>query len=265
MEQRLKSFSDELEIKVKERTADLLETNSQLQQFAHATSHDLQEPLRKIMTFCSRLQEKYTDELSDEAKVILGKIKNSSGRMITLIKDLLDYSQLINHEKLVEPTNLNEILKNVLTDFELLIEQKKATIQTDALLVIDAIPMQMDQLFYSLISNGLKFVKEGVPPVIQITSHMLPLNEIKKYPGLNISVQYCELIFKDNGIGLDQKYGLQIFAIFQRLHNRDLYDGTGIGLALCKKIVENHHGEIFVKAKENEGASFHVILPISKS
>ncbi len=260
----LKNFNTALETKIKERTTDLSETNSQLQQFAHAASHDLQEPLRKILTFTNRLQEKHKAEFSDDTQVLLKKISSASGRMVNLIKDLLDYSYLINHEKLFESTNLNEILNNVLTDFELLIEQKKADIKSDVLPVINSIPLQMNQLFYNLISNGLKFSKEDVTPHIRVTSQMLSKKRMSDFASLNPTAQYCEIIFKDSGIGFDQKYSEKIFAIFQRLHNNETYKGTGIGLALCKKIVENHHGEIFVESKENEGSSFHLILPVAQ-
>ncbi|MEO8147791.1 MAG: CheR family methyltransferase [Bacteroidia bacterium] len=267
-EQKLKSFSEELEAKVKERTGDLLQTNMQLQQFAYVASHDLQEPLRKIFTFTSRLQEKHKGEFSAPAKTLLNKVGGASERMRNLIQDLLNYSRLINHENQFVPTDLNETLKNILNDFELLIEQKKAKIKSDKLPVISAIPLQMNQLFYNLISNALKYSKDEVPPVITITSRMLSKKEIEKHPAINArvseAVKYCEIIFKDNGIGFEQKYGEQIFTIFQRLHNKETYSGTGIGLALSKKIVENHHGEIFAESKENEVAAFHVILPVKQ-
>ncbi|WP_255516918.1 CheR family methyltransferase [Larkinella sp. C7] len=260
-EQKLKTFSEALEIKVKERTADLQLTNEKLQQFAHAASHDLQEPLRKIVTFSNRLQEKHEDEFSMEAKTYLSKIAGASVRMSKLIQDLLNYSQLLNHEKLFAPTDLGETLENVLSDFELLIEQKKAFITSGLLPTIEAIPLQMNQLFYNLISNALKFSREGTPPTLAISSHLLTPETISQYPTLNPSMTYCELIFKDNGIGFEQKYGQQVFVLFQRLNQPGQYQGTGIGLSLSKKIVEIHHGEIFVEATETQGAAFHIILP----
>ncbi len=260
--ENLQNFNIELEAKIKERTADLEQTNSQLQQFAHAASHDLQEPIRKIITFTNLLQEKHGGEFSGDAENLMKKIVSSSDRMITLIKDLLDYSYLINHEKSFELTDLNTILKNVLSDFELLIEQKKASIKMVKLPTLNAIPLQMNQLFSNLVNNSLKFTKENEPPVIRITSSILSEKQIAQYPLLNPSLKYSEIILEDNGIGFDQKYEAQIFTIFQRLHDKTSYKGTGIGLALCKKIVENHHGEIFVKAKEGNGAAFHIILPL---
>jgi two-component system, chemotaxis family, CheB/CheR fusion protein len=233
-----------------------------LDQFAHVASHDLQEPLRKILTFSMRLQDNHKDELSTEVKGYLHKIEASSSRMTVLIKDLLNYSRLLQHEKLFSKTDLNVTLDTTLVDFELLIEEKKAEIVVAKLPTLDAIPFQMNQLFNNLISNSLKFSKDGVPPVITITSRKLPEKEIEKYASLNPALSYVEIILQDNGIGFDQKYADQIFTIFQRLHSNETYSGTGIGLSLCKKIVENHHGEIFADSKENEGAVFHIILPL---
>jgi two-component system CheB/CheR fusion protein len=227
-------------------------------------SHDLQEPLRKILTFSMRLQDDHKAELSKEVKFYLDKIEGASSRMSTLIRELLNYSRLLGQEKLVVQTNLNATLKNVLKDFELLIDEKKALINFDELPSIEAIPLQMNQLFYNLISNALKFSREDVPPVINITSRTLSDKQVKKHPSLNPSVTYVEICFKDNGIGFDQKYSEKIFTIFQRLHNRDTFSGTGIGLALIKKITENHQGLTFATAKEDEGATFHVILPVKQ-
>ncbi|TXD85227.1 PAS domain S-box protein [Subsaximicrobium wynnwilliamsii] len=267
-----KSFTEALEVKVKQRTAalkksneELKKTNTQLDQFAHVASHDLQEPLRKILTFSMRLQDDHKAELSKEVKFYLDKIEGASARMSTLIRELLNYSRLLGHEKSVVQTNLNATLKNVLKDFELLVEEKKALINFDELPSIEAIPLQMNQLFYNLISNALKFSREEVPPVINITSRTLSDKQVKKHPTLNPSVTYVEIRFKDNGIGFDQKYSEKIFTIFQRLHNRDTFIGTGIGLALIKKITENHQGLTFAAAKEHKGATFHVILPVKQS
>jgi len=269
--QKLITFSEELETKVKERTAELKQaneelqqTNMQLDQFAYIASHDLQEPLRKITTFSMRLQDKYKDGLSTEVKSYLNKIEGASNRMTNLIRDLLNYSRLLQHDKLFSKTDLNETLKNIINDFELLIHEKKATIKTDTLPTVDAISLQMNQLFYNLISNALKYSKEDVPPVITITSRTLSSEEIDKHPDFNPFISYIEIIFKDNGIGFEQQYADKIFTIFQRLHDKETFIGTGIGLALTKKIVENHHGEIFAEAKENKGAAFHVILPMTQ-
>ncbi|MEO6612753.1 MAG: PAS domain-containing protein, partial [Chitinophagaceae bacterium] len=270
-ELKLKTFAQELETKVKERTAELQTSNEELRQsnmhldqFAYVASHDLQEPLRKILTFTMRLQDKHADELTPEAKSYITKIEGASGRMRILIQDLLNYSRLLQHETLFKETDLSEILKNVLSDFELLIQEKKAEIKTGQLPTIAGIPLQLNQLFYNLINNSLKFSKKEVPPVISITSRTLSEKEITKYPALDPSISYVEIIFKDNGIGFEQQYAKRIFSIFQRLHDKDTFTGTGIGLALTRKIIENHHGDIFADAKENQGAAFHVILPITQ-
>jgi two-component system CheB/CheR fusion protein len=181
--------------------------------------------------------------------------------MSTLIRDLLHYSRLLEHEKLFVKTDLNEILKNTLNDFELLVDEKKAKINFEELPTIEAIPLQMTQLFYNLLSNALKFTRADVKPVINITSRLLSENEIQKYPAFSPLTSYVEIVIKDNGIGFEQQYGKQIFTIFQRLQSKEAFNGNGIGLALVTKIIENHHGEVFAKAKESRGAAFHVILP----
>ena len=273
-DQQLVKFSEGLELNVKERTNDLKilnseleysnkelnQANSQLQQFAYVASHDLQEPLRKILTFTNRLSDKYNDELNPDAKSLIKKINEASGRMRILIQDLLNYSYLLNHEKLFVKTNLNVVLENVLEDFELLIEQKNAIVNFTKLPEIEAIPLQMNQLFYNIIGNALKFSIEDKSTVINITSNKLTATEIKKYPSLISNLTYYEIIISDNGIGFEDKYNKQIFTIFQRLHNKSSYSGTGIGLALCKKIMENHGGEIFAISEEGSGAEFHIIL-----
>ncbi|MEO7768253.1 MAG: PAS domain S-box protein, partial [Ferruginibacter sp.] len=259
-------FSETLKatnLDLKTAAEELRQTNLQLAQFAHAASHDLQEPLRKILTFITMLQEKYSNELADGATMLLHKISSATLRMRTLIQDLLNYSHVINHEELFVSTDLNDTLRNVLNDFELVIDQNEAVIKSDILPVINAIPFQVNQLFYNLIGNALKFSKNHVPPAITVSSRILPALEINNYPALNPLIPYFEIIFADKGVGFAQKYGEQIFTIFKRLHNKEAYSGTGIGLSICKKIVENHAGEIFAEGEENNGSAFHVILPVS--
>ncbi|WP_230717844.1 CheR family methyltransferase [Flavobacterium sp. JAS] len=276
IEKRLQVLSDGFEAKVQERTADLLSANIeleasvkdlhyanvQLQEYAYVASHDLQEPLRKILMFISRILG-MDEKISDEALNMLEKISKSSIRMNTLIKDLLAYSYLNNLDAQFVSTDLNVILENILFDFELLIEERKLNIKLGKLPVINAIPLQMNQLFYNLISNALKFCKnDGSVSKIEINSRKLTAAQIKKYPSLDPASSYCEIVIKDNGIGFDEQYKNKIFTIFQRLHNNEIYTGTGIGLSIGKKIVENHKGIIFSKAEENVGAEFHVILPL---
>jgi two-component system CheB/CheR fusion protein len=272
IEHRLKGFSDDLETQVKERTVllkksieELRQTNIQLDQFAHVASHDLQEPLRKISIFSKRLQNMPTEDLSEEVTSYITKIDGAAGRMSQLIQDLLHFSRLLHFEKEFSKVNLNEIVKNVLSDFEVLLQEKNGVVEFEELPVIHAIPLQMNQLFYNLINNALKFSRVEVPSMISITSHALSPKEVEKYPTFNPLLSYVEIVFKDNGIGFDQQFAKKIFTIFQRLHGREIYVGTGIGLALCQKIVDNHQGEIFTFAAEKEGASFHVILPVKQS
>jgi signal transduction histidine kinase len=179
--------------------------------------------------------------------------------MTQLIKDVLDYSRLSNTEESFVPIDLNIVLQQVKVDFDLLIEQKQTIITNNTLPIVKGIPLQLQQLFTNLIGNSLKFCEKQ--PIINITGSMLPTSEIPFYPGLQEHISYVKLEFSDNGIGFEQQFAERIFAIFQRLNERKVYAGTGIGLALCKKIVENHHGIIRANGKLNDGATFTVILP----
>jgi two-component system CheB/CheR fusion protein len=262
-----KVVNDELEQKVAQRTHDLIETNntlsntnSELEQFAYVASHDLQEPLRKILTFSDRLM-KFKNEIPEEGKIYMDKISSSTERMSHLIDDLLNFSRTSAVNKKLIRTDLNKSLKDVLDDFELIMTQKMATIKSDTLPTIPALPLQIHQLFHNLISNALKFAKENEPCVITITARELGKDEISEFKMLDPERVYSEIVFSDNGIGFNPEFASQIFVIFQRAHYEKKYQGTGIGLALCRKIVNNHHGEIFATSEEGKGASFHVILP----
>jgi two-component system CheB/CheR fusion protein len=261
-EVKLRTFSLTQGSEIKQRTSDLEQSNLRLEQFAHTASHELQEPLRKIITFSKALQKwQGEDACPQDAKDYLTKIEHASERMSKLIQDMLNFASITQIEGLYEKTDLNAVLQNILFDFELLISEQQAKIISDGLPEIEAIPFQMNQLFYELIYNSLKFSRKDVTPVIHISSRKLTKAEVKAHQKLNESNAYFELTFKDNGIGFDQKYASQIFAMFQRLNKQNDYPGTGIGLALCKKIVQSYNGEIFAEGKENEGAIFHVILP----
>ncbi len=264
-----KTVEAELEKKVDERTrelnivnAALEKSNSELEQFAYIASHDLQEPLRKIKTFVGRLQELSNERNDPQAAVYMEKIVNASGRMSDLIRDLLEYSRTT---KVIEPPvtiDLNEVLDNVLSDFELMIVQKGAIIKADRLPVLKAVPHQMNQLFNNLVSNSLKFLKENTNPVITITCTSLN-DEEKKANKLDSEKEYTRIIFSDNGIGFSNEFSEAIFEIFQRLNPRHAYAGSGIGLSICRKIVANHHGIIKADSTEGSGASFHIILPVN--
>jgi two-component system, chemotaxis family, CheB/CheR fusion protein len=184
-------------------------------------------------------------------------------RMSDLIRDVLNLSKVLD-ASVFERVELNVILRNIIGDFDLQIEEKKAVITYDDLPVVQAVPLQMNQLFYNLLGNALKFSKPEVPPVIHISYRVLTVGEEEKYPSLNANASYGEIIFSDNGIGINDKFWEQIFVIFQRLNSREHFEGTGIGLALCKRIVLNHKGEIYVHSKQGSGSEFHILLPLGK-
>ena len=266
----LKLFSTELEKKVVERTyslnkanAELNYSNESLEQFAYIASHDLQEPLRKIRTFSAMLQERHNENLPQDAQELITKITNSSERMSTLIREVLDFSRILHGDSAFEKVNLSNIVSNIIDDFDLLIKEKKAVIHFDKLPVIEGITLQINQLFNNLIGNALKFSKNGIEPVINISSEMASDEEIMNHKTLIRGIPYCKISIKDNGIGFEQQFADQIFLIFHRLHGRSEYSGTGIGLALCKKIVVNHNGEINAHSNETDGALFQIFLPLS--
>lgn len=262
---RQKTLNDILEHRVKQRTKDLViknrelsMSNHELQQFAWVASHDLKEPLRKIQTFNYLVKEKYLGQ-NQEATVYLDRAIRSSKRMSDLIDNLLQYSRL-SALPLFEKTDLNVILKEIVSDLEVSILEKKATVQVGHMPEAEVVPSQIRQVFQNLISNALKFSKENIPPLVKISSEYIEQKdpECSGAP----SGPYSRIIISDNGIGFDEKFIDRIFVIFQRLHTRDSYEGTGIGLAITKKIIERHNGLITAKSKENQGTSFIVVLPI---
>jgi two-component system CheB/CheR fusion protein len=271
LEKGLEVFAAELEKQVRDRTfslheanADLLNSNENLEQFAYIASHDLQEPLRKIKTFASTLQDRYNKDLPEPAKGLLTKITISAERMSTLIKEVLNFSRILHGDAPFEKVALNDIINDITNDLDLLIAEKNAVINCSTLPVMEIIPLQISQLFYNLISNSLKFSKKDLAPIINITSRTLKPKELEQYKSINPQLTYCEISFKDNGIGFPAQFSDQIFLIFHRLNSRDQFPGTGIGLALCKKIVINHQGEIIAKSIEKEGAIFQIILPLTQ-
>ncbi|HSH65724.1 MAG TPA: PAS domain-containing protein, partial [Bacteroidia bacterium] len=262
-----KNAKEQLENRVKERTLELKnaneelrKTNKELEQFAYVSSHDLQEPLRKIQTFSELLYNKI-DETNSTERVYLDKIKNSALRMSDLIRDLLNLSKLSNVDEEFVDTDLSVMLENVKEDFEVLIQQKNAKFDIQKLPVIKAIPIQINQLFYNLISNALKFTEKT--PEIRISFSEIAQKELMEYnfPGELKHKYYVKITIQDNGVGFEQAYSDQIFVIFQRLNDRSKFTGTGIGLAICKKIVENHNGFITVESKIGKGSTFHIFLP----
>lgn len=245
-------FAEKLESTVKKRTQELQRSNEDLLHFAHVASHDLKEPVRKIKTFEKRLWDEYGDSVPEKGQTYIRKVLTAADRMLTVIDGILRYSAISASEQAFSPVNLNELIANIQTDLELLIQQKGAVIRAGDLPVIDGAHILLHQLFYNIIQNAMKFARANEAPVITITSGEVTIGNI---PHIRISVA-------DNGIGFDEHYAVRIFETFARLHPADRYEGTGLGLALCKKIAERHGGTISAGSKENEGAEFIITLPI---
>ncbi len=237
----------------------LQQSNTSLEEYAYVASHDLKEPLRKIATFSDRLLLTQQDTLTEEGKTFLAKIMDSSRRMQKMISDLLSVSTILGNKGFDE-TDLNVLLQEVVQSLDHKIEETNTTITWDDLPTLSVVPSQFRQLFQNLIGNSLKFTRGGVAPKIKITHSLLSSREVERYR-LNKGTTYLQLQLSDNGLGFDNKYADKIFAIFQRLHDKTEYDGTGIGLAVCKKIVENHEGVIFASGVPNEGATFTIVVP----
>ena len=236
-----------------QKAAELTRSNAELEQFAFVASHDLQEPLRKIQAFGDRLKVKVDGAQSPEVKDYLDRMQSAAARMRTLINDLLAFSRVIRSSEPFVEVDLGEITREVLGDLEVRIEKTGAKIDVGVLPVVDADPMQMRQLLLNLISNALKFQPSGSTPIINITARSLSAAS---------GEQLCELSVQDNGIGFDEKYLDKIFAVFQRLHGRTEYEGTGVGLAVCRRIVDRHHGSIIARSQPGQGATFLVTLPV---
>jgi two-component system CheB/CheR fusion protein len=261
---------DELDRQVKERTRELKainyelqRSNSELEQFAYVASHDLQEPLRKILTFVDRIQHD-SEKLSTVSSNYFEKIVESARRMTKLIDDLLDFSTISFSEKKFVKVDLNQVVRDVLVDHEVSLAEKKGKVVIDGVLpVIEAVRLQMSQLIHNLIGNALKFAKVQTPPRIRISNSILSASQMSQYKELDGPGPYVRIVIADNGIGFSPEFAEQIFIIFQRLNERKKYPGTGIGLALCKRIVNNHHGRILAKSTPN-GSEFHVIIPVTQ-
>jgi PAS domain S-box-containing protein len=258
-----------------EKTTELEASNVELQRFAYVASHDLQEPLRKIQTFASLLEKDTGKDLSVKSRQYLDKIYQSSNRMQKLIEDILRFSNLRADKLAFEQVDLNQVVQQVLSDMEVVIQEKKAVIMVPQLSALEAIPSQIGQLFQNLIGNALKFQQPGIIPEIVITSDTVSGLEVFEseaayrdtYPMAKYkdwtNVPFVKITLKDNGVGFDEIFQEKIFEIFQRLHSN--YEGTGIGLAICKKVVDNHHGFIKVSSQENVGTVFTIILPVSQN
>lgn len=238
---------------------ELARSNDELQEFAFVASHDLQEPLRKIKTFGDRLKITCSDRLSAQERDYLERMQNAALRMQNLIEDLLTLSRVTTRAQPFEPVNLFQVAQEVLSDLEITIQQTQAKIQLEQLPVIKADPLQMRQLLQNLIANALKFHRPQQVPVVKIYSQILPVS----LDSITTGTEKCQIIIEDNGIGFDEKYLDRIFNVFQRLHGRSEYEGTGIGLAICRKIVERHQGTISAQSKKGHGTKFIVTLPMN--
>jgi PAS domain S-box-containing protein len=263
-----KAFTQELEKQVTARTkeleqknVELEQMNKELQSFAYISSHDLQEPLRKIQTFATQIIEKESDNLSDSGKDKFQRMQNAAQRMQTLINDLLSYSRTNIQERKFEKVNLSTIIDEVKEDLKEELEQKGAVIEISKTCEASIIPFQFRQLLYNLASNSLKFSNPDVPTVIKMNCEFNKGANLGHH-GLSKETEYCHISISDNGIGFEPQYSKKIFEVFQRLHGKLEYTGTGIGLAIVKKIVENHNGIITAQGEKNKGATFDIYIPV---
>jgi light-regulated signal transduction histidine kinase (bacteriophytochrome) len=228
---------------------ELKRSNAELEQFASVASHDLQEPLRKVQTFGDQLERRFGDEIPDEAKDYLRRMRRAANRMSTLIEDLLRFSRVTTHARPPRQVDLHQVAREVTADLDALLAETHGSVEIGALPKLQADPLQMRQLLQNLIGNGLKFHRPGEPPIVRVDS--APTTD-----------DHAAFTVSDEGIGFEPIYAERIFRVFERLHPRDVYDGTGIGLALCRKIVERHGGTIIAEGRPDRGATFTVTMPL---
>ena len=242
---------------------ELARSNAELDKFAHVASHDLQEPLRKILAFGERLKTKYGEVLTEQGYDYLERMQKAAERMQTLINDLLTLSRIRTKAQPFIPVDLAQVVREVLSDLEVRIEQSKGQVEVDELPTLDADPLQMRQLLQNLIGNALKFHPKVEPPRVRIYSQLLKAEDPKPL-GNSAKDTLCQICVEDNGIGFDEEYLDRIFNPFQRLHGRNDYEGTGMGLAICRKIVERHNGSITAQSSRGQGSTFIVTLPLQQ-
>jgi PAS domain S-box-containing protein len=246
---RIENERKQTEIELQLQKQDLARSNAELQQFAYVASHDLQEPLRMVTSYLELLKRRYAGQLDEKADQFIGFAVDGAARMQTLINDLLAYSRVGTHDQPAEPADCEKILETVLRNLQMTIADNQGKITHDPLPHVQVDPTQLAQLFQNLISNGIKFCQPGVSPHIHI--------------GCRPHGNKWLFSVQDNGIGIDPQYVDRIFLIFQRLHSRTEYPGTGIGLAVCKKIVERYGGNLWVESKPGQGSAFYFTIPQS--
>ncbi|MPR33985.1 sensor histidine kinase [Salmonirosea aquatica] len=269
-EARYRALSQALEIRVQERTQELLtanqdlqRSNENLQQFAYVASHDLQEPLRKIQSFSSLLQVKYGQAVGEEGLDYLSRMSTAGKRMSALIKDLLTYSQITTRQQVFGPISLNKVLGDVLNTLDWEIKNRQARIEIAGLSVVNGDQFQLGQLFQNLLSNALKFTPPEKKPQIELTCSLHNRTELSTdIRPASTATRFCQISVSDQGVGFDIKYLDRIFQVFQRLHGKDEFPGTGVGLAICHQVVENHGGAITATSTPGEGSTFSVYLPV---
>ena len=259
-EKTILQYQKELELK----NIELAQNNTELTSFTYIASHDLQEPLRKIQTFCNLINARPNDELPALTRDYFQRILKASTRMQNLISSLLNYSRMNSRGMDFEMTDLNIVLDDASNNIRELLEESNAVIEHDPLPVIPCVPMQINQLFTNLIINSIKYKTAGTAPLIQISARPALRDEINSQDTASDERGYWKIIFSDNGIGFEQQYADRIFELFQRLHSRFEYEGTGIGLAICKKIVQNHKGFIYADGNPGHGAVFAIYLPSTR-
>ena len=257
------SVRKEAEERLKLAAEQLRRSNLELQEFASVASHDLQEPLRKIQAFGDRLKSKCAEGLGENGRDYLERMQDAARRMQILLHDLLTLSRVTSKAQPFEPVDLKKVVEDVVSDLEVRIEQTRAQVEIGRLPTIDADAAQMRQLLQNLISNALKFQRPGGKPEVIISAKVLD-NNAESLAGSMPGEEICQIMVKDNGIGFDEQYLDRIFQVFQRLHSRSEYEGTGIGLAVCRKIADRHGGTISAKSAEGEGATFIVTMPVKQ-
>lgn len=269
-EQEIKMMNEVLEEKVKQRTEqlqamnqELESSNRDLQLFASVASHDLQEPLRKIHMLTKMVKDRHDGELGDDTVMYLNKIMQSATRMKALVNNILHFSKLSNDISGFEKTDVAQVIKEVREDFEMVIRDKNAEIRVSEIPQLEVIKPHIQQVFQNLIGNALKFSRKDVPPVITISAWRVNERSVTALP--DAKGRWCHIEVKDNGIGFDEQFKTRIFDLFQRLNSKDKFEGTGIGLAIVKKIVEKHNGLIVANSREGNGAVFSIILPLEQS